>query len=98
MKPKFLMYDWKETPVQVLEDLKPVLRKVGIYLLDDPNCIDGDTVGIIITDNKNLTVVEYLKLQRTEFGEDGEKEILDLMKQHNINPTDKLQKLIDKMS
>jgi hypothetical protein len=64
MKPKVFNWDWKESPEQVVEDLKPILASKGLYLQQDPLWIGTDTVGYILTDNKQFTVGDYRKILR----------------------------------
>jgi hypothetical protein len=97
MKPKLLQYDLKESPEDVLRDLEPILKKFGLYLLEDPSTIDTDTIGVILTDNKNLTIKEYMAFQRKEFGKETDDWTKEMLCVYKLKPTDKLQKLIDKM-
>jgi hypothetical protein len=94
----YILSDWKESPGQVFEDLEPVLRKCGIYLLEDPGTMGSDTYGYILTDKKRFTIGDYIKLQRAEFGKEGEDETRKIMEENGLKDGDVLQKLVDKVS
>lgn len=97
-KPKLLTYDWKESPVAVLIDLRPVLRKHGLFLLKDPLSIGSDTVSYILVDNRNMTIGEYKKLLDKEYGDDSQEWLDDLMTDNKLKDSDKLSKLIKCMN
>lgn len=95
-KPMILSYDWKDNPGYVVADLAPLLKKFGIYILNDPFCIGSDTAGYIVTDNHRLTIGEYKKLMRRECGDDLDEWFDEEMKVHGLTDKDSVKKWIER--
>jgi hypothetical protein len=93
IKPMLLSYDWKESPEQVVEDLEPILKRFGVYFLQDPLSIGSDSAGYILTDNPKMTIGEYKKLCGMEF-DDVDDWLPDMMTDAKLTDKDPLEKLI----
>lgn len=95
--PEYFFFDWKDSPDDVFESLKPFLKKFGIHMIEDPNTIDSDTIGYILTDNPKMTIGEW-KISLKRMGDDCAGEWIDEIKEsHNITDKDTLQKLVNKL-
>ena len=93
-KTKFISYDWKESPSDVLDDLTPFLKQLGVYVSEDPSCVGTDSFGYILS-SKPLKVKDYRKHCRKLYGKrEGDELLEDLLRGTQVTENSPMSKLV----
>lgn len=70
-KPGCVVVDWKASPGDLMDELKPILKALGVRVYSLPSVEDSDQYGFVLSLNP-MTKADIVKLEREQGLRDDE--------------------------